>query len=489
LSIREFPINVVWIVGQGDGAKPLKALKEQLADELPDKITGSEFAAAVLRRSDLVEQYGGDFPAHLARMKKGGRKQLATTWIDRAERAAKIPLESAADAYLAMAFVAPGFAKEFAAERPQSVAFERAAARFTDRLSHEDKERWDDCVASTPTPRDRTHLPAMARALEVGKAEFSTFSEAHIYRLPKFEGRVSARSAYRRFLLPVRRAFEAEHGNILDEYWCAQTPVGTVRTAGGSSKIRVHFDGDYDECLVDIFNRCKEINRKGRRFLPGREYETLAGNLYGLLTDLLAAVDRAIAKAAKKDKDSAIASLDQEPFLRRVEGLEAELDDGSRREGQRWYIFGTVIGLLVIGAAFIVAGSQVSGNWKQIFEGAVFGAAGALASVFFRTKLGKLEVDAQQGKILIVVSALVKPLTGAIFGGIIAALVLSGLPHIKVPKSDSTRFFFLGVLAFIAGFSERWAPNLLQQTGERIAAEAASEGKPTPADAPAPTPA
>lgn len=85
---------------------------------------------------------------------------------------------------------------------------------------------------------------------------------------------------------------------------------------------------------------------------------------------------------------------------------------------------------------------------------------------------GDLEVDSQQGRSLVYLGASVRPLTGALFGGIVAALFLSGLLPISVPDTDPERFCFLGVLSFIAGFSERWAPDLLQSTAERVAAEA-----------------
>lgn len=312
----------------------------------------------------------------------------------------------------------------------------------------------------------------MAKALETGRAEFSLLSEARCYLQERFEKNPVANATYRRFHIPIRKAFEARHGQILEEYWCDQVPVGAVRTSGGSSGAQLHFDGKYDEDVMDVFNRCKEINRKGREFLPRAEYKTLAGNLYGLLTDFLSTVDAAKDTAKRKGKSAK--PLKTKPYRSRLEGLEAELEEGMRRQGQRWYIFGTAVGVLFLAVIFgvLAALNLELGPWRRIFEGAIFGAAGALGSVLFRMNRGELKVDAQQGLRLVLMSALVKPLTGAVFGGIVTALFLSGLLPVHVPASDPSRFYFLGVLAFVAGLSERWGPDLLLLTAEGVTADA-----------------
>lgn len=435
-------------------------------------MSAPRLAAAALRRSALKDHYAADFPDRLGGARPDavdGDREVAT-WIEAAEEVAEMPLITDEDVYFALVFVSPAFAKEFADERPQSVAFERHSDAFTDRLGHAAKERWDLGAAGAPTPRDRVRLPVMGRALDLGEAEFSLLSEARCYLQSKFESDPVANATYRRFHLPIHQAFEARHGPIAEEYWCTRAPIGVVRTSGGSSRAQVHFDGDYDERFIELFNRCKEINRKSREFLPQAEHETMAGNLYGLLTDFLATVDRTAA-AANADGDWA-PRVRLKPFLDRVKGLEAELDAGSGRQGQRWYIAGTVVGLVAIGAVLAFAAALADGNWTRIFEGAIFGAAGALASVLYRMNRGALKVDAQQGKRLVYTGALVKPLAGAVFGGIVVALLLSGLLPIEVPEADPQRFYFLGVLAFVAGFSERWAPNLLQLTAERVSGEA-----------------
>lgn len=461
------------IAGDSDNAAGPKRIREELAAELPGTVGAPTLAAAALRRSDLLDEYPADFPARLVSLDDDGEESVAAGLIADAEAEAGIELVSAADVYFALVFISPGFAKEFAVERPPSTAFERLCAAFTDRLGHAAKETWDQGAAPMPTPRDRIKFPILATALDANKAEFASLCMTNCYRRKQFAPSPEDKESYRRFYLPIRHTFEATHGIVLEEYWGANVAIGVARTAGGRSGIRVHFDGDYDKSLADLFIRCKEINRNGRRFLPPTEYRTLAGNLYDLFAELVSAVDQAARgttdAAAKK---AAAKEVDQAPFLRRVKAFEAELDAGSAREGQRWYILGTVVGLLLIGGVFTAAAAIASGNWTAIFEGSIFGAAGALASVFFRVGSGKLEVDSQQGKFLIGVSALVKPLIGAIFGGIVVALLLSGLPQVSVPDADPKRFFFLSALAFIAGFSERFAPNLLQLTGERVAAEA-----------------
>ena len=57
---------------------------------------------------------------------------------------------------------------------------------------------------------------------------------------------------------------------------------------------------------------------------------------------------------------------------------------------------------------------------------------------------------------------------GASFGAAIYFLVAGSLMPIAVPAEAAKLPYFYAGLAFIAGFSERWAQDMLVKTGERI---------------------
>jgi len=417
-----------------------------------------------------VDYYEAEFLEALRRGPEGEAVVRSVgEWIDACKRRLPGGITSADEVYLALVLESEEVSQAFARSRSEAAGFEHICKAFTDRISHEDKESWDERVGESPTRRDRQNHPAMARAVESGEAEFSLLSEARSYQQSRFFPDPTANRTYARFYLPVREAFEARHGRIVEEYWCNNVALGAVRTTGGTSGSRLHFDGAYDDTVSEVINRCKEVHRKGQQYLPPPEYETLVGEVYGLLTDLFASMDRV---ATLDTAGNSTYEIDQKPYLERIEGIEMEVEAGMARRGQRWYISATVVGLAFLSVVLAVLAAVSSGHVQRIFEGAIFGAAGALASVLYRMNRGDLPIDAQQGRHLVYVAALVRPITGALFGGIIAALLLSELLPVEVPDGDADRFYFLGVLAFVAGLSERWAPDLLQLTAEQISSKA-----------------
>lgn len=437
---------------------------------LPGKVSAGELAAAALERGSLLDYYDPGFLGKLRSATGNGAVSTVGEWIGFGERRLPDGVGKGDEVYLVLVLESEEVAREFCRARPASAGFERICKSFTDRLSHEDKEQWDDRVGVSPTLGDRKRAPSMAQAIDSGEAEFSLLSEARCFQHAAFlPGQRAANRTYERFYLPLRGAFETTHGRIVEELWCHKIPLGVVLTTGGSTGNRLHFDGVYSEKLGEVINRCKDVHGRARRFLPPEEYRTLAGEMYGVLTDLFGHTDES---ATLGVDGSSTYDVDGKPYLERMDLIESKLERGMTRRGERWYLAGTVIGLASLSVLFGVLALLSLGDWEQIFEGAIFGAAGALASVLYRMHRGELSIDAQQGRLLVYIAASVRPLTGALFGGAIIALLLSGLLPIEVPEDDSDRFYFLGVLAFIAGLSERWAPDLLQLTADQISAEA-----------------
>src|SRR5262249_38445592 len=97
-------------------------------------------------------------------------------------------------------------------------------------------------------------------------------------------------------------------------------------------------------------------------------------------------------------------------------------------------------------------------------------------------------LDYEVGAGLIVMLGAFRPILGAIFGVLAYFALASGFLGIT-PPSDNTAFFFYAVIAFAAGFSERFAHVILGSADLTVAkgltgAEAAQD--PEGAGAPAP---
>jgi hypothetical protein len=84
------------------------------------------------------------------------------------------------------------------------------------------------------------------------------------------------------------------------------------------------------------------------------------------------------------------------------------------------------------------------------------GALGALVSAMSRISKSASSMDFEIGRQLLRRLGVFRPFVGAIFGVVLFFLIRSGVPGIEVPEAR-TQYFYLGLAAFLAGFSERWA--------------------------------
>ena len=134
-------------------------------------------------------------------------------------------------------------------------------------------------------------------------------------------------------------------------------------------------------------------------------------------------------------------------------------------EAQLVYFLGMVIGLALLGGLYLALGKwlDIAGvNEASIVGCLTAGAIGALVSVIARINSGSfaLDFDVDAGYTLFLGS--LRPWIGSIFGLIIYFAITSGfLDLFKVPGEPQERFYFLCVVAFLAGFSERWAQDTL----------------------------
>lgn len=436
-----------------------KHLERELGVSRYRGLSALQFAAALVGSTALVDDYPADFAEQLAGLSPNGEQgRRPAAWIEECQ-----PFVSGQPSpeklFFALVFASDSFAAEFLRWRPSGAAFERRCRAFTDVLDHPQKERWDRLVGVAPTPSDRVRLQAMAKAADCREAEFTQLVEARCYQQPGFHDVERERLSYRRFYPLILDAFENKHGRITEEYWGSQVPTGLVRTAGGD---RIHFEGNFPDLAETIVIRCAGLRQKAEEYLTVKEYEYVISDLYRLLSNLYEEVDLAAAAGRPFDTGKA------EELMARVGAIDADVEGRMARRGQRWYVGGTFLGLSALTVVMTPLIAINLGDWEQLFIGAIFGAAGAIGSVLFRMGRRMLPVDASQGAKLVYVAALVRPLTGALFGAIVSAIALSSLLPIEIPAADPKRFYFLGVLSFIAGFSERWAPDLLAATAQQI---------------------
>lgn len=141
-----------------------------------------------------------------------------------------------------------------------------------------------------------------------------------------------------------------------------------------------------------------------------------------------------------------------------------------QRQAQSFYfmgILGTVLVMLFIAVlALVVAGGMPAlsslPDWGRLLGAATLGGAiGAMVSVMQRMASGEFSLQYRAPRIALVTLGAVRPVIGAVFGGLVAVLVEARLLPILPAAADPTSPFLLTALGFIAGFSERWAQDML----------------------------
>jgi len=129
---------------------------------------------------------------------------------------------------------------------------------------------------------------------------------------------------------------------------------------------------------------------------------------------------------------------------------------------------GAVIGsaLVALAAHSLTIGAVVENNHLPICLAS--GAIGAIISVMARVSQGeRVDVDSDKSKMVTVLAGSFRPVIGAVFGAVLYVLICGGLLPLTVPGGDQKCLFFAG-LAFVAGFTERWAQDTIVSSAPKV---------------------
>lgn len=269
--------------------------------------------------------------------------------------------------------------------------------------------------------------------------------------------------------------FERREGKLEGAYWCSKVAAGIAVTRQGR---RRHFHratawaAQPDHLVGALLNECDELGIRISEVLRGTGQRIAMGLVLCTAGNLLALAEEGStsAEAAKREA----ANLDQaQTYYRRT----------ARRQAQLVYVGGMLLGVValmgIVLAILAVLHATADVRWiphhngagtvtsevslSTIYLCAISGALGANVSVASRIDENSFAVDYELGRGTIAALGMLRPLLGAVFGIALYAALASGLLDLfKVPTADVTKqlYFFL-VVAFLAGFSERWAKGVL----------------------------
>jgi hypothetical protein len=302
-----------------------------------------------------------------------------------------------------------------------------------------------------------------------------------------YEGEAEER--YREF----ERVFEAQHGQIANAYWCSKEASGvalTIRPRPGilPDVVRLHWATDWTTKdvprLTNVLYRCETLSVQVGEILRDTSKRVAMQRLFNTVAYVLA-----FAESTGTTDAAAVQEV--------VDTQSAELDDvrkyyrgAAGRSGQIVYLTGALLGVLPFVALALVAAifGVFDAGQDAVRTGAVCfaaGAVGALVSVMSRMNANRFSLDWEFGKDTLRTLGSLRPFVGGIFGLMVYFGLKSGLIALDLGDGEKN-FYFYVLFSFVAGFSERFAPDML--LGSTIGRFTGTEPQQPPPEVEAPPP-
>jgi hypothetical protein len=309
-------------------------------------------------------------------------------------------------------------------------------------------------------------------------ASFTQLATSIFYSRERFTSNPIERKVNERYIRPLTDAFEAAHGPIMHSFYCQNVIAAAALTERHElCVVPPALDPDIVP-IAELLFVCDRLSTEADRVLSGpercRDWQTAKTLTYGVVVKLLSLLDnpthpppRSIIDLHKREAEHA------QDYYRRAADRYAKLDyfRGMWR--------GTVFSLGLIASAALIL--IISGMFSVTpfiqglnREGVVFlgcliaGAMGAVVSVMSRMTFGGLILDYEAGRAVLTLLGVFRPVIGMALGAAMWVLTASGVLAV-VPNDSSKLSFFRILTAFLAGFSERWAQDMLGRTAEHIA--------------------
>jgi hypothetical protein len=265
--------------------------------------------------------------------------------------------------------------------------------------------------------------------------------------------------------------FQQKYGPIVNSYWCLSVPSAVALTEKprrgplrwfGRPKLEFHRVTDWatrgKPATAAMLHQCDEIAIRASQVLTGLRERIATQLVMASAAHLLSIVDEPSAHW----NDEKV--LEQEE--RNLSKAWKYYCDAANGHTQMIYFAGMGFFAVVLGVvAALSAFFTLPGIDHRAFFGALLaGALGAVVSVVARINSGRFDVEYDVGRFYPFFLGGLRPLIGGIFGLGLYFAATSGLLDIipTDPAGDDTDpLNAILVIAFVAGFSERWAKDTL----------------------------
>jgi hypothetical protein len=339
-------------------------------------------------------------------------------------------------------------------------------------------------------------LPFYKVALDSNSVSFSMVATARfvnqgIIQLP------AEQSDSCRYLYPkLVASFIQSRGKLVDYYWAPSCVAGVILLEETRKFIGlrlgralvVHGVCNATEPVAAhrLSVELDQLGSEAARLLSRRARNVALEKIFstntlvlGQMSEFAEAAGRPTRRRSKAKGSSTEATLKKPPSqsLATLASMVQEIRDSVKREALRraeeLYLLGTLTGLIALGVAIgtlalSIPTATLGGLPLTAFVGPLLaGGIGALMSIMLRTSNGDLNVDWEAGRTAVVLTGFLRPLIGALSAGVVYLFVKTGLVSLVGSNTSQSDAFFLAV-GFIAGFGERWVPDMLASTTKSL---------------------
>jgi hypothetical protein len=280
-------------------------------------------------------------------------------------------------------------------------------------------------------------------------------------------------------------AFAEPRGGIVTAYFCRHVRVAAVltdihraaelgeslpqnaRAQGGHDRMSASSSAIHIECALGdpadakaraILFRCLDLHYRAIEFLTPKPRKICMRMIMGVVTSLLGILDARRCSG----RPVCLEGHEVECLENVIEQARGYYDRSAQRQAQIEYFLGMAVGLVVLGGALFVL-ANVPGielDTVALLYTPLAAGLGAFVSVLARMTRGQLLLSYESGRTIMRLLGLIRPLLGGIFGAAVYVLIAGGLVTFNPPAEKSELLFYVGI-AFIAGFSERFAQDMV----------------------------
>lgn len=326
-----------------------------------------------------------------------------------------------------------------------------------------------DSPKNTEERAGQVMIPEFETSLKEKAVSFGQVAEAYFNSKERFNKDAADRLVHQRYHQLLHEEFVGTHGSIRTVYYCKYVVGAAVLTENDEIEIIASM-GDPESTDVYLLLTETEVLAIGaRRLLSGEERHYCIEKIYGIVTHILKQLDER-KRPGVEEAASSILQVIREQLGEAVQYFR----EAAMRNAQLHYFFGMVGGFIILSIVEIIVallpGTSVAldSGYAPLFGSFLAGGVGAVVSVMSRMTSGRMELHYEAGKHLLRLMGGFRPIVGSVLGAAIYILLAGGLLPISGPSDPTQGLYFYSGIGFVAGFSERWAQDMLVATKGRI---------------------